>query len=102
METNRVEKFRFLPGLAGLFVGFIMWFLFSAIFGISQGVTHQKTGGLLLALSFAVMILAPLWYWILRIPYIVGKEKNKRWLKMIPVVVWWFIFVLVIFAGLSK
>ena len=102
MNAQHTKKFRFLPGLAGLFVGFVVWFLLSVVFGVSQAVTSKSGGHFWLAISFAVMVLSPLWYWILRIPYVAGKEKNKKWLKILPVVTWWVVLALILLAGLSN
>ena len=77
IENAQAKKFKFLPGLAGLIAG-----------------------KFLLMVSFGLMVLAPLWYWILRIPYINGKLKNKAWLKITPIVVWWITFALILSAGL--
>lgn len=101
MEEQKVKRFRFLPGLAGLFVGFFAWFFLSVIFGLAWGVTGHKSGHFLLAASFGVMVLVPLWYWILRIPYAIGKEKGKAWMKITPLVVWWLAFVLMLSVALS-
>jgi hypothetical protein len=55
----------FLIGLACAFVGFVIWFGLSVIYGISSGVSgkHIDTG--ILALPFLLMVCGPIVCWII-------------------------------------
>lgn len=89
-----MKKFKLWQGLAGLFVGFIIWFLMSVIAGLDQGITGKQQPIFSYGFGFIIMIIIPLWYWALRIPYMIGKEKEWTVLKYSSIALWWLLFLL--------
>ncbi len=55
----------FLVGLACAFVGFVIWFSLSFVYGIGSGITGKQTNTDILALPYFLMVGGPLVCWII-------------------------------------
>lgn len=71
---------KFLTGLACAFVGFIIWFLLSVVFGVVAGVEGRETTTgekVALAFLFFLMVGGPLLFWIV-LPIKSRVRRRKR------------------------
>jgi ABC-type Na+ efflux pump permease subunit len=102
-NNTKVKRYRLVPGLVGLFAGAYLSFVYlvsTALTGVNGFYDEGKheNAKLLFSVSFAMMILVPLWYLVLRVPYCIGRERNRKWQWMSSVVLWWMMLV---FLGIS-